>query len=150
MYRGNHPAKVDEKGRLKVPSAFKALLDASSVTQFFVTSTNGKSAEIWPLPEWEKVEQKLLKVSALDPAVEQYLNLVNYYGQQVEMDSQGRILLPQLLRTKARLDAEVNVMGKLKFIEVHNQEIFAKEQLPPEGLSPENKQKVSGLLNDSQ
>jgi MraZ protein len=150
MYRGNHPAKVDEKGRLKVPSAFKALLDAASVTQFFVTSTNGKSAEIWPLPEWEKVEQKLLKVSALDPAVEQYLNLVNYYGQQVEMDSQGRILLPQLLRTKARLDAEVNVMGKLKFIEVHNQEIFAREQLPPEGLSPENKQKVSNLLNDTE
>ena len=58
MYRGNHPAKVDEKGRLKVPSAFKALLDAASVTQFFVTSTNGRSAEIWPLPEWEKVEQK--------------------------------------------------------------------------------------------
>jgi MraZ protein len=150
MYRGNHPAKVDEKGRLKVPSAFKALLDASSVTQFFVTSTNGRSAEIWPLPEWEKVEQKLLKVSALDPAVEQYLNLVNYYGQQVEMDSQGRILLPQLLRTKARLDAEVNVMGKLKFIEVHNKEVFEKEQLPPEGISPENKQKVSGLLNDSE
>ncbi|HEX4284039.1 MAG TPA: division/cell wall cluster transcriptional repressor MraZ [Terracidiphilus sp.] len=147
MYRGNHPAKVDEKGRLKVPSAFKALLDAATVTQFFVTSTNGRSAEIWPLPEWEKVEQRLLRVSALDPAVEQYLNLVNYYGQQVEMDSQGRILLPQMLRTKARLDAEVNVMGKLKFIEVHNKEIFEKE-LPPEGISPENKQKVSGLLND--
>lgn len=145
MYRGNHPAKVDEKGRLKVPSAFKALLDAAHITQFFITSADGKSAEIWPLPEWEKVEQKLLKFSSLDPAVEQYLNLVNYYGQQVEMDSQGRILLPQILRTQARLDAEVNVMGKLKFIEVHNQETF-KEKVPPEGMSPENRQKISGLL----
>jgi MraZ protein len=150
MFRGNHPAKVDEKGRLKIPSAFKALLDASNVTQFFITSANGKSAEIWPLPEWEKVERKLLKFSSLDPAVEQYLNLVNYYGQQVEIDSQGRVLIPQLLRTQAKLDAEVNVMGKLKFVEVHNQELFAKEKLPPEGISPENQQKVSSLLIDSE
>ena len=56
MFRGNHPAKVDEKGRLKMPSAFKQLVDATSVTQFYVTSTDGKSAEIWPLPEWEKRE----------------------------------------------------------------------------------------------
>ena len=148
MYRGNHPAKVDEKGRLKVPSAYKALLDAASVTQFFITSPDGKSAQIWPLPEWEKVEQRLMKTSALDPAVEQYLNVVNYYGQQVEMDSQGRVLLPQLLRTKAQLDAEVNVMGKLTFIDVHNQEIFAKEKLSPEGLSAENQQKVARLLSE--
>lgn len=147
MYRGNHPAKVDEKGRLKVPSAFKGLLDAASVTQFFVTSTNGKSAEIWPLPEWEKVEQKLLKVSALDPAVEEFLNLVNYYGQQVEMDSQGRILLPQILRNKAQLDAEVTVMGKVKFLAVHNREMFEKE-LPVNGMAPDRQQRVSGLLND--
>jgi MraZ protein len=150
MYRGNHPAKVDEKGRLKVPSAFKALLDAASVTQFFVTSADGKSAEIWPLPEWEKVEQKLLRVSALDRAVKEYLNLVNYYGQQVEMDNQGRILLPQLLRTKAQLDAEVNVMGKLKFIEVHNKEIFEKENLRPEGISADNQQRVAQLLYEGE
>lgn len=150
MYRGNVQAKVDEKGRLKVPSAFKALLDAASVTQFFITSADGKSAEIWPLPEWEKVERKLMKSSTLDPAVEQYLNLVNFYGQQVEIDSQGRLLLPQLLRTSAKLDAEVNVMGKLKFIEVHNQEIFAREKLPPEGISPENKQKIAGILDDTE
>ena len=43
MFRGNHPAKVDEKGRLKMPSAFKQLVDAANVTQFYVTSTDGKS-----------------------------------------------------------------------------------------------------------
>src|SRR5438270_5904379 len=107
MFRGNHPAKIDEKGRLKMPSAFKQLMDARNVTQFFVTSENGKRAEIWPLPEWEKVEERLAGVSSLDEDVEEYLNLVNYYGQQVEMDSQGRILLPQILRHTASLDGEV-------------------------------------------
>ncbi len=59
MFRGNHPAKVDEKGRLKLPAAFKQLLDAQNVTQFYITSADGKCAEIWPLPEWEKREAQL-------------------------------------------------------------------------------------------
>jgi MraZ protein len=146
MFRGNHPAKVDEKGRLKIPSAFKALLDAASVTQFFITSLDGESAQIWPLPEWEQLERRLVKNSAFDPAVEEYLNVVNYYGQQVEMDSQGRVLIPQLLRTNARLDAEVDVMGKLTCIDVHNKEVFAKK-LPPNGVSREIKQKVAGMVS---
>src|ERR1035441_7167149 len=105
MFRGNHPAKVDEKGRLKLPSAFKQLVDAANVTQFFVTSTNGKSAEIWPLPEWEKREEQLAESSDMDDAVKKYLNLTSYYGQQGEMDNQARILLPQILPNLAHPDA---------------------------------------------
>ncbi len=146
MFRGNHPAKIDEKGRLKMPSAFKQLMDAQSVTQFFVTSTNGKRAEIWPLPEWEKVEERLAGASALDDAVEEYLNLVNYYGQQVEMDNQGRLLLPQILRTKASLDAEVTVMGMRTFLAVHNREVFEKE-LPADGLTEERRKRVAAILS---
>jgi MraZ protein len=146
MFRGNHPAKIDEKGRLKMPSAFKQLMDAQNVTQFFVTSTNGKRAEIWPLPEWEKVEERLAGASALDDAVEEYLNVVNYYGQQVEMDNQGRLLLPQILRTKASLDAEVTVMGMRTFVAVHNREVFEKE-LPAEGLSDERRKRVAAILS---
>jgi MraZ protein len=122
MFRGNHPAKVDEKGRLKLPSAFKQLVDAANVTQFYVTSTNGKSAEIWPLPEWEKREAQLAELGTLDAAVQKYLNVTSYYGQQVEMDNQARLLLPQILRGSARLDAEVTVSGKLTYLEVQNRE----------------------------
>ena len=111
MFRGNHPAKVDEKGRLKLPAAFKQLVDAANITQFYITSVDGKSAEIWPLPEWEKREQQLAESSTLDDAVQKYLNLTSYYGHQVEMDNQARVLLPQILRGTARLDAEVAVFG---------------------------------------
>lgn len=124
MFRGNHPAKVDEKGRLKLPSAFKQLVDANSVTQFYVTSTNGESAEIWPLPEWEKVEQQLADSSTMDDAVRKYLNVTSYYGQQVEMDNQARLLLPQILRHAATLDGEVTVFGMRTYLEVHNREKF--------------------------
>ena len=126
MFRGNHPAKVDEKGRLKLPSAFKQLVDAANVTKFYVTSTDGKSAEIWPLPEWEKREEKLAESSDMDDAVKKYLNLTSYYGQQVEMDNQARILLPQILRNSAQLDAEVTVFGMRVYVEVHNREIFER------------------------
>jgi MraZ protein len=129
-----------------MPSAFKQQMDAQGITQFFVTSTNGKRAEVWPLPEWEKVEERLSRASSLDDAVEEYLNLVNYYGQQVEMDNQGRMLLPQILRTKAKLDAEVAVMGMGPYLAVHNLEVFEKE-LPVQGLSEENRKRVSAILS---
>ncbi|KAA6459763.1 division/cell wall cluster transcriptional repressor MraZ [Acidobacteria bacterium AB60] len=147
MFRGNHPAKIDEKGRLKMPAAFKALVDAQNVTQFFITSANGKRAEIWPLPEWEKVEERLARASSLDDAVEEYQNLVNFYGQQVEMDNQGRLLLPPILRGKARLDAEVAVLGKGLHIEVYNLETLEK-QLPADGLTDERRKRVAAILSE--
>jgi MraZ protein len=146
MFRGNQLAKIDDKGRLKVPAAFKQLMDDANVTQFYITSTNGKSAEIWPLPEWEKVEARLAGASALNIAVKTFMNLVNYYGQQVEMDSQGRLLLPQILRAKASLDAEVTVIGMRTYVEVHNREKF-EQNLPAEGLTDEYQQAIDEILS---
>jgi len=145
MFRGNHPAKIDEKGRLKVPSAFKQLVDAAHVTQFYVTSSNGKSAEIWPLPEWEKREEQLADASTMDDAVHKYLNLTSYYGQQVEMDNQARLLLPQILRTSAKLDGEVTVFGMRTYLEVHNREAF-EQNLPENELTADDRRAMAEIL----
>lgn len=147
MFRGNHPAKVDEKGRLKLPAAFKQLLDAQNVTQFYITSTDGQSAEIWPLPEWEKRERQLTEGSStFDEAVQKYLNLTSYYGQQVEMDNQARVLLPQILRGTARLDAEVTVFGKLTYLEVHNRETF-EQSLEVNRMTAEDRKAMAAILS---
>jgi len=145
MFRGNHPAKVDEKGRLKLPAAFKQLVDAANVTQFYITSTDGESAEIWPLPEWEKREEQLAEYSTLDEAVDTYLNLTSYYGQQAEMDNQARVLLPQILRGTAKLDAEVTVFGKLTYLEVRDREIF-EQGLPDKKMTAEKREAVAAIL----
>jgi MraZ protein len=145
MFRGNHPAKVDEKGRLKMPAAFKQLLDAEHVSQFYITSTDGECAEIWPLPEWEKQESMLDQSSTMEEAVDKYLNLTSYYGQQVEMDSQGRVLLPQILRGTASLDAEVAVRGKLHYLEVKNLQKL-EESLPANAITAENRQSLAEIL----
>lgn len=146
MFRGNHPAKVDEKGRLKLPSAFKQLVDAGSVAQFYVTSTDGKSAEIWPLPEWEKREEQLADASEMDEAVRKYLSLTSYYGQQVEMDSQGRVLLPQILRSAAGLDdQDAVVIGMRTYIEVHNRKAF-EASLTVNALTSEDRGRMAEIL----
>lgn len=145
MFRGNHPAKVDEKGRLKLPAAFKQLLDAQNVTQFYITSTDGKSAEVWPLPEWEKREAQLAEFSTMDDSVQKYLNLTSYYGQQVEMDNQARVLLPQILRGTARLDSDVAVFGKTTYLEVHNREMF-EQNLPANDMTAEDRKAVATIL----
>jgi len=145
MFRGNHPAKVDEKGRLKLPAAFKQLVDAQHVTQFYITSTDGECAEIWPLPAWEEQENRLDNSSTMDEAIDNYLDLTSYYGQQVEMDSQGRVVLPQILRETAQLNAEVAVLGKLHYVVVKNLQKL-KESLPAKALTVENRQSLATTL----
>ncbi len=134
------------KGRLKLPSAFKQLLDAPNVTQFYITSVDGKSAEIWPLPEWEKREAQLAESSTLEDAVQKYLTLTSYYGQQVEIDSQARLLLPSILRETAKLDAEVTVFGKTNYIEVHNREQFERN-LPASELTTEDRKAMAAIFS---
>lgn len=142
MFRGNHPAKIDDKARLKVPGPFKKQLDEAQVTEVYITSMDGVRAQIWPLPEWEKQEEMLAEIGTMDDFVEKYINLTSFYGQQTEIDSQGRVTLPPILREKAKLDGEVVVLGKLQFLEVRNLKDM-EEELPSISLSAEERQKVA-------
>ncbi len=147
MFRGNHPAKVEENGRLKLPVPFKQLLDAANVTDLYVTSEDGKRAQIWPLGEWEKIEAQLAKHSTMNDSVMRYLDLTSYYGQQVKVDAQGRIMLPQILRSTARLEGDLAVMGKITHLEVVNRSAF-EQDLPTSTLSSDDRRQVGGILAD--
>ena len=127
MFRGNHPTRVDEKGRLKVPAEFKRVIDEKYGTQFYITSLDGKSAQVYPFEEWERIEQKLAGLSTFNPTKKKFLDRTNYYGQSVEMDNQGRVLLPAMLRDSAQLKGEVAVLGNLTHLAVRNIEAYRKE-----------------------
>ena len=144
MFRGNHPTRVDEKGRLKVPAEFKRVIDEKYGAQFYVTSLDGKSAQIYPFEEWERIEQKLAALSTFNPTKKKFLNRVNYWGQMVEMDSQGRLLMPQLLRDSAQIKGEVAVVGNLTFLEVRNLEGY-KREIEEEKFTAEDEQTLDGL-----
>jgi MraZ protein len=144
MFRGNHPTRVDEKGRLKVPAEFKRVIDEKYGTQFYITSLDGRVAQIYPFEEWEQIEQKLAALSTFNPTKKKFLSRVNYWGQQVEMDGQGRLLLPQLLREAAQIKGEVAVVGYQKYLEVRNLEAYRQEILQ-EQFTPEDEKTLDDL-----
>ena len=117
--RGNYPAKVDEKGRLKIPAVYLEQLKQFG-NQFYITSPTGDSARIYPISVWQAIEEKLSKVSSQNQAKRKFLMHTSYYGQMAEMDQQGRVLLPAILREKAQTKGEVDVFGALDYLEVMN------------------------------
>jgi MraZ protein len=144
MFRGNHPTRVDEKGRLKVPAEFKRVIDEKYSSQFYITSFDGRVAQLYPFEEWERIEQKLAALSTYNPTKKKFLARVNYWGQTVEMDGQGRLLMPQLLRDSAQIKGEVAVTGNLTYLEVRNLEAYRLE-METEKFTPEDEKTLDEL-----
>ena len=124
MFRGSAPTKIDDKGRLKIPTDFRRLLEERYGLDLFVTSVQGDSALLYPLPVWEEIEARLAQMPSTDRAKMRYLERVSYYGQQVRLDVQGRILIPQILRESASISGDVVVSGQLNHLVVWNHERF--------------------------
>lgn len=120
---------MDSKGRLKVPTAFGRYIKDKYGAEVYVTSLTGDCARIYPLPEWESIEQRLNLVPTMDPARRKFLDRTNYYGQQAEMDAQGRILIHPLLRKAAGVVGDVAVLGYLTYVEVWELERFEQRLL---------------------
>jgi len=117
--RGNCPAKVDEKGRLKIPAVFLDALREYG-NQFYITSTTGETARIYPMKVWGEIEDKLAKLPSANKAKRKYLMRTSYFGQVVEIDGQGRVLVPAVLRESAQTKGDVDVFGQLDHLEVMN------------------------------
>ena len=144
MLRGNYPATVDGKGRLKIPTAFKAYLDETFGPDFYVTSLDGQFVRAYPFSVWRKIEDKLAVLPSMNKAKKKFLDRANYWGQAARMDGQGRILIPSLLRESAAMKGEVAVIGYLDYLDVWNMERF-REHLEHNPLTDEDEQTLSGL-----
>jgi len=144
VLRGNHPATIDSKGRLKIPAAFKSFLEETYGLEFYVTSLKGQSALIYPFSIWKVKEEKLLATPSMNVQKRRFLDRTNYWGQLERMDAQGRILIPALLRESAEMKGEVNVMGMLEYLEVWNRQRFL-EHLEKNPLTDEDEAKLSDL-----
>jgi MraZ protein len=144
MFRGNHPTRVDEKGRLKLPAEFKRRIDEKYTGRFYITSKDGRIAKIYPMQEWEEVERKLRDISDFDSSKRKLMDFYNFYGSEAEMDAQGRVLIPQILREKASLTGDVVVFGMQTYLEVTNRETFVAN-MEANPLTAEDEQKLAGL-----
>jgi len=141
--RGNCPAKVDEKGRLKIPAVFLDELKEYG-NHFYVTSTTGETARIYPMKIWSGIEDRLASLPSTNRAKKKFLMRTSYYGQTVEMDGQGRILLPAVLREAAQTKGEVDVLGALDHLEVTNHTRMA-DQLKNDPYTDKDDEALEGL-----
>jgi MraZ protein len=132
VLRGNYAAKIDDKGRLKIPNAFRTLVEQTHGSELFVTSLTGESVRIYPMPAWLALEERLARAPSTHPARAKFLNRVNYFGQAAEIDSQGRVVIHPRLRDTAGMTGEVDVLGEVDRLEVWNHErLVSKLQAEP-------------------
>jgi MraZ protein len=124
VLRGNYAARIDDKGRLKIPNAFRALIEKQHGAELFVTSLTGESVRIYPMPVWLAHEEKLAHVPSTHPARLKYLDRVNYFGQVAQIDTQGRVVIHQRLRDSAEMAGEVDVFGQYDYLDIWNHERF--------------------------
>ena len=124
MFRGNAPARIDDKGRLKVPNVFRSLLETKYGRELFLTSVSGEYVRIYPMPVWLELEQKLGDMPSTHPAKLRFLDRVNYFGQIAELDTQGRVLIPLRLRDAATMAGDVDVLGQVRYLDVWNHDRF--------------------------
>jgi len=129
MLRGNYTARIDAKGRLKVPTTFRRHIQETHGAEVYVTSLTGESVRIYPLAEWESIEQRLALLPSMDTARRRFLDRTNYYGQQAAIDGQGRVLIHPLLRKSASVMGDVAVLGYLNYLEVWELERFQQRLL---------------------
>jgi MraZ protein len=124
VLRGNAPARIDDKGRLKVPNAFRALVESKYGRELFLTSVTGEYVRIYPMPVWLEIEEKLGAMPSTNPSRLRYLDRVNYYGQPAELDVQGRVIIPVRLREAATMTGDVDVLGQFNYLDVWNHDRF--------------------------
>jgi len=132
VLRGNHAAKIDDKGRLKIPNAFRALIEKAHGSELFVTSLTGESVRVYPMPVWLALEERLASAPSTHPARARFLDRVNYFGQTAEIDVQGRVVIHQRLRDTSGMTGEVDVLGAVDRLDVWNHDrLVAKMQSDP-------------------
>ena len=118
MLRGRYTVRMDDKGRIKLPAAYRRYIDGQYGTDFYVTSITGEYARLYPMPEWINIQERLRARGTMEKSVRKFLDRTNYWGQVAEMDGQGRLLVHPFLRSSAQLMGEVAVIGYLNYLEV--------------------------------
>jgi MraZ protein len=106
---------------------FRSAIHDQEGSGVFVTSLTGECVRIYPMPVWLEIERKLLEMPGNHPQRLKFLDRVNYYGQAIELDGQGRVVIPAHLRDSASIVGDVRVFGRISYLEVWNDERFLQK-----------------------
>ena len=129
MFRGLQHINMDAKGRLAMPARQREPLLSHCQGQIVVTiDTQSKCLAIYPLPEWERIEQDIQGLPALKPAVKRFQRLMLGYATDLELDGNGRLLLPQSLREYAQLEKKLVLVGQGNKLELWSEALWLAER----------------------
>lgn len=142
MFRGVAQLNLDSKGRLAVPARFRDAVTARCEGRLVVTADSDRCLLLYPLPDWEPIEQKLMTLSSFNAQIRELQRRLVGYAEDVAMDATGRILVPPALRTFAQLEKSVVLVGQGNKFELWNKDDweqrmerggdFGSGGLPPE------------------
>ena len=128
MFRGVQHINMDAKGRLAVPARQREPLLALCQGQVVATiDTQATCLVLYPLPEWERIDAQLQALPTLKPAIRRFQRLVLGYATDLELDSSGRILLPQSLREYAQLEKKTVLVGQGNKLELWSEDLWLQE-----------------------
>jgi len=120
---------MDAKGRLAMPARQREPLHSESAGQVVITiDTQSPCLAVYPLPEWERIEKEIQDLPALKPAVKRFQRLMLGYATDLELDSSGRLLLPQPLRDYAQLDKKLVLVGQGNKLELWSETLWLAER----------------------
>lgn len=122
MFRGSSATKIDDKGRLKLPTGLRRQLESGYGPDVFITSVRGTSVHIYPVQVWEEIEAALAALPKTDQVKQRFLERTSYFGQEATLDKQGRVVIPPILRSSAQMTGDVVVSARLDHLEVWNQQ----------------------------
>ena len=145
MFRGANKVTLDAKGRLAMPTRYRErIVERSSGRLVATVDRSDRCLLIYPLPEWEEIERKLMRLPTLNPAVRRLQRLMVGHATELELDSHGRILIPPTLREYAALARDVVLIGQGSRVELwdeahwdQSRESWLKVDEVPEELPPE-------------
>lgn len=124
LFRGVNPINLDAKGRLAIPTRYRAELQDSCEGQLVLTVDRDKCLLLYPLPEWEEIERKLTRLPSLNKQARRLQRLLIGHATECEMDSQGRVLVAEPLRKFANLDKNVVLIGQGNKFEIWDEETW--------------------------
>ncbi len=128
MFRGATSISIDSKGRIAIPTRYRAeLLEHHHGALVCTVDIRQSCLLLYPLHEWEKVEQKLLALSNFDPTQRRIQRVMQGFATECEMDSAGRILLSPTLRQHAQLEQQIMLVGQLNKFEIWQDQQWQKQ-----------------------
>lgn len=148
-FRGSHKAKIDERGRIKIPSKFLNIFQKGyESNEVYITSLNGDRVYLYPISVWEAIENPISQKKIRGKFLDKFIRLTSYWGDENAIDQRGRILIQNELRQKASLNDQVLFVGKFDHIEIWNNETFVEKFMGEEVNDEDIMDSVSEMIGD--